>query len=195
MKNGDLESVLNAGSSVLPFLNSGSTMLNSSIISQLQPSTPVSIFSGSPTLPSPSSPITSSSSILPQMIKPQVIGVDPEGSISSPISSNVLPLFPLGISGAQSSSITSHIDSVNQQLPLLTSSNPITSSILQENGLKNNVTNIQAAILAASRLMAVPAGSISSTPLLSLAHPLTTTAPSITVGNSLTTYLNPNLIS
>ena len=195
LKNGDLESVLNAGSSILPFLNNGSTMLNSSMINQLQPSTPVSIFSGSPTLPSPSSPITSSSTILPNIIKPQVMGLDPEGSISSPISSNVLPSFPIGISGAQSSSITSHIDSINQPLSILTSSNQIASNILQENGLKNNVTNIQAAILAASRLMAIPAGSIPSTPLLSLANPLTTTAPSITVGNSLTTYLNPNLIS
>ena len=195
LKNGESESSLNPGNSFLPFLNSSSTMLNNSIISQLQPTTLMSNFKGSPTLSSPCSPITSSSTALPQLIKPPGMGFDQSGIISSSISSGVLPSFSLGVSTAPSCPITGLSESANPTLPLLTPSAQAPSNMLQENGMKNNVSSIQAAILAASRLIAVPAGSFPSTPLLSLASPLTTTAPSLTVGNGLTTYLNPNLIS
>ena len=65
----------------------------------------------------------------------------------------------------------------------------------ETNGIQNSVTNVQAAILAASRLIAIPGASIPPSPLLSLSSAVTTTAPSLAVGNGLTTYLNPNLIS
>jgi len=65
-KPGELDSVLNTGNGILPFLNSGSTMLNSSLLNQLQPTTPISIFKGSPELASPSSPITSTLIAIPQ---------------------------------------------------------------------------------------------------------------------------------
>ena len=191
-KPGELDTILNTGNGILPFLNSGSAMLNSSLLNQLQPTTPISIFKGSPELASPSSPITSSSISLPQIIKPPVVGFGLEGSISSPISTNVLSSFSSGVS-AQSAPVTGQLQSTS--LPLLTPSSQVTSNFLQENNLKNNVSNIQAAILAASRLIAVPTGSIPSTPMLSLASSLTTSAPSLTVGKGLTTYLNPNLIS
>ena len=167
-------------------------------MNQLQTTAPISISNGMSSLSAPSSPLTTFSSTMSTLNK-SILGYGQGGNISTPTNSTVVPSITLGGSIVPfTANVTSSFESSTtaSTLDMTTSFNQIVSNTLDPHSISSNVTNVQAAILAASRLIAIPAVSIPTTPLLSLPSLLATTAPSsVTVGNGHTTYLNPNLIS
>ena len=205
--------IMHTNNGLLPFMtSSSSTLINSSLLNQLQPTPqPISVLKG--TCPnsglssSSTSPLTAlPATAIPPLNRQSLVGYNSQGGgISTSTSLSSVPLsVNLGVGIPASSS-----NNVGEETPIsmpppystfpITSLGNMTSNILDASGMgTNNLTNVQAAILAASRLIAIP--SVASIPtsaqLPFSVSPLTTTAPSaVTMGNGLTTYLNPNLIS
>ena len=203
--------IMHTNNGFLPFMtSSSSTLINSSLLNQLQP-TPQPISVLKETCPNselsspPSSPLAAlPATAIPPLNRQSLIGYNgQDGNLTTSTSLNSVPLsvnFGVGIPSS---------NNIGQETPIsmpppystfpITSLSQMTSNILDASGMgTTNVTNVQAAILAASRLIAIP--SVASIPtsaqLPFSVSPLTTTAPSsVTMGNGLTTYLNPNLIS
>ena len=204
--------IMQTNNGFLPFMtSSSSTLINSSLLNQLQPTPqPISVLKG--TCPNselsspPSSPLTAlTATAIPTLNKQSLVGYNGQaGNISTSTSLSSVPLsVNLGVGIPASSSNLGQEPPMRMPPPYstfpMTSLSHMTSNILDASGMgTTNVTNVQAAILAASRLIAIPSvASIPTTAQLPFSvSPLTTTAPSaVTMGNGLTTYLNPNLIS